>query len=145
MLLSDMENSLLELDIQNLATATHGFVGADLAALCNEAAFVCLRRFVDSRVTCSGSKFVSSNYSKDNCRTGVTNSCYDQSENDLKDLSSTLSKMDISSQSAEGIELGGTFPASDPSLRVTFEDLEKARLKVRPSAMREVCLVMFRL
>ncbi|KAF2291020.1 hypothetical protein GH714_018469 [Hevea brasiliensis] len=43
-LLTQMEHSLSEMQVQNLAMATHGFVGADLASLCNEAALVCLRR-----------------------------------------------------------------------------------------------------
>ncbi len=34
-------------DISRLAEATHGFVGADLAALCREAAMICLRRIID--------------------------------------------------------------------------------------------------
>ncbi|KAF8007084.1 hypothetical protein BT93_K1170 [Corymbia citriodora subsp. variegata] len=41
-LLSVMEHSLSESQIQQLAMSTHGFVGGDLAALCNEAALVIL-------------------------------------------------------------------------------------------------------
>ncbi|KAJ8760126.1 hypothetical protein K2173_010982 [Erythroxylum novogranatense] len=44
-LLSKKEHSLSDVQIQHLATVTHGFVGADLAALCNEAAMFCLRRY----------------------------------------------------------------------------------------------------
>ncbi|CBI32813.3 unnamed protein product, partial [Vitis vinifera] len=80
-LLSEMENSLSDMQIQQLATVTHGFVGADLAALCNEAALVCLRRYVKSFIM------------EEECM-----------------------------------------------LVVTFEDFEKARMKIRPSAMREVIL-----
>ena len=35
-----------DVDIAELAGVTHGFVGADLAALCREAAMKCLRRFI---------------------------------------------------------------------------------------------------
>ncbi|NHI91890.1 MAG: AAA family ATPase [Candidatus Lokiarchaeota archaeon] len=35
-----------DVDIADLASVTHGFVGADLAALCREAAMKCLRRFI---------------------------------------------------------------------------------------------------
>ncbi|KAF2291024.1 hypothetical protein GH714_018901 [Hevea brasiliensis] len=48
-LLTQMEHSLSEMQVQNLAMATHGFVGADLASLCNEAALVCLRRYAKSK------------------------------------------------------------------------------------------------
>jgi transitional endoplasmic reticulum ATPase len=36
-----------EVDLYSLASMTHGYVGADLAALCREAAMACLRRSVD--------------------------------------------------------------------------------------------------
>ena len=35
-----------DVDMEHLAHVTHGFVGADLAALCREAAMSCLRRFM---------------------------------------------------------------------------------------------------
>lgn len=35
-----------EVDMANMAAVTHGFVGADLEALCREAAMSCLRRFL---------------------------------------------------------------------------------------------------
>ncbi|KAJ8759964.1 hypothetical protein K2173_010820 [Erythroxylum novogranatense] len=44
-LLSKKEHSLSDAQIQDLAMVTHGFVGADLAGLCNEAAMFCLRRY----------------------------------------------------------------------------------------------------
>lgn len=45
-LLSDIDHSLSSKEIQTLAMATHGFVAADLAALCNEAAMTALRRYI---------------------------------------------------------------------------------------------------
>ncbi|KAF9598576.1 hypothetical protein IFM89_028203 [Coptis chinensis] len=44
-----MVHTLVDTQIQHLALNTHGFVGADLAALCNEAALECLRRHVTSK------------------------------------------------------------------------------------------------
>ena len=35
-----------DVDLEHLAGITHGFVGADLEALCREAAMVCLRRIL---------------------------------------------------------------------------------------------------
>ncbi|XP_051125837.1 calmodulin-interacting protein 111 isoform X2 [Andrographis paniculata] len=80
-LLSEMHHSLLDKNIEDLASITHGFVGADLAALCNEAAMVCLRQYAKSK------------------------------------------------------EVG-----TKRELIVTPEDFEKARVRIRPSAMREVIL-----
>jgi SpoVK/Ycf46/Vps4 family AAA+-type ATPase len=47
--LKDLNHSLLEEDIQHLAAVTHAYVGADLAALCQEAAMCALRRVVTQR------------------------------------------------------------------------------------------------
>ena len=37
-----------DVEIGHLAEITHGFVGADLEALCREAAMICLRRIMPS-------------------------------------------------------------------------------------------------
>ena len=43
--LSLASHSLTESDIDSIAEKTHGYVGADIRALCSEAAMCCLRRF----------------------------------------------------------------------------------------------------
>ncbi|GBG68646.1 hypothetical protein CBR_g3187 [Chara braunii] len=48
-LLCRMPHTLTDADCRYLASATHGFVGADLAVLCNEAAISALRRIIKSR------------------------------------------------------------------------------------------------
>lgn len=45
MLFSSVDHSLMPEDISNYAAKTHGFVGADLQALCSEAAMCALRRY----------------------------------------------------------------------------------------------------
>ncbi|KAJ0477248.1 putative AAA+ ATPase domain, ATPase, AAA-type, core, AAA ATPase, AAA+ lid domain-containing protein [Helianthus annuus] len=111
-LLSEKQHCLSNTEIHHLATTTHGFVGADLASLCNEAAFVCLRRCVGK----------------------VHNESF---SDDMKGLnfgdSLILSGSELDSGSVESDRIGG-------NLSVSFEDFEKARIKVRPSAMREVIL-----
>lgn len=42
-------HGLGDAEVAALAAAAHGFVGADLAALCNEAALAALRRAVAAR------------------------------------------------------------------------------------------------
>lgn len=44
-----MRHCLAEEDIDTLAAAAHGFVGADLAAICDEAAMAALRRVIAAR------------------------------------------------------------------------------------------------
>ena len=44
-----------DVDLDHLAAITHGFVGADLEALCREAAMTCLRRFLPQIDFASGS------------------------------------------------------------------------------------------
>ena len=41
-----LTHSLVEGDVQTLAAASHGYVGADISALCQEAAMCALRRHV---------------------------------------------------------------------------------------------------
>lgn len=114
-----MDHSLSESLIQNIAMTTHGFVGADLAALCNEAALVCLRRYAnfDNHISSNASR-VAFEAGYDNIAEGYSclgetqDSCADSTKEILQDKGSTL--------------------------KIKIEDFEKARMKVRPSAMREV-------
>lgn len=98
-LLSEVHHSLNDQQIKDLATVTHGFVGADLAGLCNEAAFICQRRYAS---------LVLPSYMM-----GATS------------------------------EIMGIIPDSgeEKHMKVNFEDFQKARMKIRPSAMREVWLM----
>ncbi|KAL0404778.1 UNVERIFIED_CONTAM: Calmodulin-interacting protein [Sesamum radiatum] len=123
-LLSGMEHSLLEKDIHNLAMATHGFVGADLAALCNEAALARLRQYV--KLTKS-------------CDVGATQTLPDSVKENLEAAFSCTLETQHSSEFMDGIGVNRTSVLKDV-LRVTPEDFEKARIRVRPSAMREVIL-----
>eukprot|EP00897_Mesotaenium_endlicherianum_P009169 jgi/Mesen1/8280/ME000045S07746 len=55
--LRPMRHEISAAQLRSLAASTHGFVGADLAALCNEAALVALRRWIacDQRCQLSAS------------------------------------------------------------------------------------------
>ncbi|CAA0812861.1 Calmodulin-interacting protein 111 [Striga hermonthica] len=132
-LLNEVEHSLSDKDIQDLAMATHGFVGADLAALCNEAALVRLRQYVKSNIDFE-------------LQTGAVDSVCQSVKNTL-DFDS-----DGDSEYPQGL---GDYPKanleaafsctsdmqnSSDELRVTSDDFEKAKIRVRPSAMREVIL-----
>ncbi|GJV04588.1 calmodulin-interacting protein 111 isoform X1 [Tanacetum coccineum] len=117
-LLKEKEHRLLNSEIHHLAMTTHGFVGADLASLCNEAAFVCLRRCINK----------SSDNKKQACVSSDDMNAMHY-ENNLEGSSSSNSELHLGS-----VECG----QMGECLSVSFEDFEKARIKVRPSAMREV-------
>ncbi|KAG4393591.1 hypothetical protein AAZX31_03G108000 [Glycine max] len=142
-LLSEMDHSLAELQIENLATVTHGFVGADLAALCNEAALICLRRYANFKKTYdSCSDYITEQPALMN---GATNSI-DHSG----DATSSVSDMSVASSrvlpscmigmTSEAMEIIPDSGEEEQILKVSFEDFQKARMKIRPSAMREVIL-----
>lgn len=163
-LLSEMENSLSDIQIQQLATVTHGFVGADLAALCNEAALVCLRHYVKFNKSCDdfgcnrksivhagkivdldNSESLEAQFSRDhsNCASSSPPDLSVSSENLLDSAARKTTSKSSNSNVWNGVDTNGRSFIMDEQcmLVVTFEDFEKAKMKIRPSAMREVCLV----
>ena len=54
--------------IGHLAEITHGFVGADLEALCREAAMICLRRIMPEHRLCTGARYPTNNSPSWRCR-----------------------------------------------------------------------------
>ncbi|GAV66889.1 AAA domain-containing protein [Cephalotus follicularis] len=129
-LLSEMKHSLVHLQVQQLATTTHGFVGADLAALCNEAALVCLRRF--AKIKKSGGDLHS------NGTVVAYESCSDSIVEGSDCLVSNITDNFQNGNSTSSKQ--STLMEEESILQLIFEDFEKARMKVRPSAMREVIL-----
>lgn len=148
-LLSEMDHSLLDTQVQHLASVTHGFVGADLAALCNKAVLVCLNRYAKSR----SAYLHGASIAHEECSDVLTES------NSLRDTrsiprdysdtaSSAISNLAVSSQNLLSLLFKGTISDhihdiengidKECMLKVTYEDFEKARMRVRPSAMREV-------
>ncbi|KAK1571256.1 hypothetical protein Q3G72_014164 [Acer saccharum] len=161
-LLIDSKHSLSDRQIQYLAMATHGFVGADLAALCNEAALVCLRRYSKFNVLHSSRTFVANEGHFDIIveESGCSRNSEVNSRNCSDFESSCTSIVPISSEILPSCHVSGKVSKTahnfqngvnsgseemfmleeECTLKVTFEDFEKARMKVRPSAMREVIL-----
>ncbi|RZC82958.1 hypothetical protein C5167_045741 [Papaver somniferum] len=175
-LLNGMDHSLTSTQVENLASATHGFVGSDLSALCNEAALVCLRHFVASRKTMDSARQMSGKvHSKVPCQDD--DSCTDVITVALGDINDTMHITSSSDQEDSASSMPSVPPVSTENVRpfgsctpndhdytflqnsiqlscdkvtstseegtlpkVTFDDFEKAKMRVRPSAMREVTL-----
>ncbi|XP_010427504.1 PREDICTED: calmodulin-interacting protein 111-like [Camelina sativa] len=153
-ILRGMHHSLSVIQVEQLAMATHGFVGADLSALCCEAAFVCLRRHLDQRSSSSNlsleeapiaesSTIVSdiSSDDSDSASSCITVSPTNSGDQHSLGLNGTVSLV------ADGIQNSGNSCSEqmlskegEPTLSVGFEDFENAKTKIRPSAMREVIL-----
>lgn len=139
--LSEMEHSVSEVQVQHLATATHGFVGADLAALCNEAALICLRRHIDFKKSCDDSDANRTSTLCDGFSNVTMESSY-YSKDTLDSASSSITRSAGLSKIQNAVESleNGAYGAAEQIFKVTFEDFENAKMKVRPSAMREVIL-----
>ncbi|AES81138.2 putative ATPase, AAA-type, core, P-loop containing nucleoside triphosphate hydrolase [Medicago truncatula] len=114
-ILGEIDHSLSETQIEELASITHGFVGADLVGLRNWAALICLRRYAEQKLkkTCNASS--------------------DDITKQPTPLKSATNSKDHSDETPDHGE-------EEHILKVTFEDFQKARPEIRPSAMREVTL-----
>lgn len=108
--LSKLKHDLQDPEIFELAACTHGFVGADLKSLCNEAAFAALRRYVNWEQKSSNAP-----------STALSTSASIQLKNSSPDI------MDSEPS-----------PSMRMEVTVTMQDFEVAKTRVRPSAMREV-------
>jgi AAA family ATPase len=114
-------------------------VGADLAALCNEAALSALRRYISLKEG-STHQLARHDTSVDKCN----NQENDPSGCQISSLSSSLEKLTMSLEGAlctkrDNSKNSESDDEEDKKLLfVTTEDFEKAKIKVRPSAMREV-------
>lgn len=165
-ILSEMEHSLSVVQVQHLAMVTHGFVGADLAALCNEAALVCIRRYHEFRVSSdclsSGRSVVAEEQHKftevdhkanvdhmilepvlsqdAKSKSGV---CPNLASSSISEHTFTSDPLTCVSSNEVVADSEDILNSSEIKgrLKVVFEDFEVARMKVRPSAMREVCLL----
>ncbi|GAB4851784.1 hypothetical protein Ancab_031183 [Ancistrocladus abbreviatus] len=166
-LLSRMDHSLSYEQIQQLAVVTHGFVGADLGSLCDEAAMVCLRRHVELERSCcdTHSNRISIMYNGvPDMEVGSSNSSKDLEESFLKTHTDSASSATAEVAQSSGyilpigmreatLECTSNVQNAVPNnkqcvdveeeeliLQVAYDDFEKARMKIRPSAMREVML-----
>ncbi|PAN29851.1 hypothetical protein PAHAL_5G254000 [Panicum hallii] len=112
-LLIGVQHSLDDEELKSIAQETHGFVGADLAALCNEAAFCALRRYISLK---------------------------ENSSNTLPASFSAMSLDDAPCTNSNAKSSESYDETDEKALSVNSEDFKKAKTKVRPSAMREVML-----
>ncbi|VAH93333.1 unnamed protein product [Triticum turgidum subsp. durum] len=143
LLLSGVHHSLTSEEVECLAFATHGFVGADLAALCNEAALSALRRYISVKESSTqplGDRATHAEKTNIQEIDGLLGY-------EISSLSSSLSKLTMSTEDYSWTNRGDIIESSELNdkkdellLLVIKDDFEQAKMKVRPSAMREVML-----
>ncbi|CAL4905962.1 unnamed protein product [Urochloa decumbens] len=156
-LLIGVHHSLTDEELKSIALETHGFVGADLAALCNEAAMCALRRYISLKENLS-IQLGHPDSSVDKCIWDTDDpSVYQESSLPVSFSAMSLDdapctngntksskSYDMNTKSSEAYvnaKCSDSYDAIDEkALSVNTEDFKKAKTKVRPSAMREVML-----
>ena len=150
-----LQHSLSEEEIDNLAAAAHGFVGADLAAICNEAAMAALRRYITASKgplarghaattqaaqdpAFPDNRTPSSPAVRSSAAAGPTSPTPAQHEAKLHQQPSLWGAAAGADCRAATNEVSQQDRAAD--LRVTLADFKVAETRVQPSAMREVGL-----
>lgn len=132
-LLIGVHHSLRDDEIESIAQETHGFVGADLAALCNEAAMCALRRYISLKENSSQQLgHPDSSLFRD------TGDPLVYQESSLSASLSTMSLDDSPCTNSNNTKSSESYDTIDKVLLVNSEDFKTAKTKVRPSAMREV-------
>ncbi|KAJ0246811.1 Calmodulin-interacting protein 111 [Hirschfeldia incana] len=152
-ILSGMRHSLSDTQLEQLAVGTHGFVGADLAALCCEAAYVCLRNHLEQDSSSSNLPLEETPITASESSTDTADVSSDGSDS----ASSCITVSPRKSVAQDSFSINGTVSVvadnfensgnscmlskeGEHALSVGYEDFEKAKIKIRPSAMREVIL-----
>ncbi|OEL26776.1 Calmodulin-interacting protein 111 [Dichanthelium oligosanthes] len=135
-LLIGVHHCLRDEEVESIALETHGFVGADLAALCNEAALCALRRYISRKENLS---LHHPNSSVDKCIRD-TDDRLGYQESSLSASLSTMSLDDAPCTNSDTKSSESSDVIDETVLSVNTEDFKKAKTKVRPSAMREVML-----
>ncbi|KAG9455074.1 hypothetical protein H6P81_007978 [Aristolochia fimbriata] len=138
-LLTDMRHSLSNSEIEYLASTTHGFVGADLASLCNEAALTSLRHYIKlENMHSKAENVTASMYQIDSLQFLLLNLSLSNRCIPHPDHAKIISKID-SFQDEVNIDDNSVALVEDEHLlQITLDHFEVAKLKVRPSAMKEV-------
>ncbi|KFK34909.1 hypothetical protein AALP_AA5G209400 [Arabis alpina] len=154
-ILSGMQHSLSDTQLEQLSMATHGFVGADLSALCCEAAFVCLRQHLNQKSSSCNSPLEDTPLAASECRGSESSTNMTDVSSDSSDSASSCITSPTTSGAQHSLNLNGIediqnsvnscseqilSKEGEHTLSVGFEDFEKAKIKIRPSAMREVIL-----
>ncbi|KAG0052085.1 spermatogenesis associated protein 5 [Gryganskiella cystojenkinii] len=120
-LLKKIPNTLSSEQIDNLASISHGYVGADLAAVCREAGLKTIHRLMSQASTAPNNS----------------------AANDFSEASLLQEQFKALSVTESSTEKGTTVSVhqnTKESLKVSAADMRQALTDVKPSAMREIMI-----
>ncbi|XP_068641465.1 calmodulin-interacting protein 111 [Aristolochia californica] len=138
-LLKDMKHSLANSEIEYIASTTHGFVGADLASLCNEAALTSLQHAIKLKsMHAEAGRVTEPIYQIDSLQLLLSNLSLSAGPVLSPHISNTIGTTAAFQDAVHIDDNNGAFVEEEPLLRITLDHFEVAKMKVRPSAMREV-------
>ena len=124
-LLARASHALNDKQIAHLASVTHGFVGADLQALCKEAALIAIHRVKDTLPSLLTQPAAPA--------PAPAASAADSKE-------SKSSGAESKSPEREPAQPAGAATSAAAGLSISFEDMTRALGMVKPSAMREIMI-----
>ncbi|KAF9301755.1 spermatogenesis associated protein 5, partial [Linnemannia elongata] len=113
-LLKRIPNRLTTAEVEHLASISHGYVGADLAAVCREAGLKTIHRVMSKEV-----KSV---------------------EEETLDLQAQFRAMSVSGSTTTATDKVVSVEEKEEELMVSAEDMRLAMTDVKPSAMREIMI-----
>ncbi|KAG0371330.1 spermatogenesis associated protein 5 [Gamsiella multidivaricata] len=120
-LLKKIPNALTSAEVDHLASISHGYVGADLAAVCREAGLKTINRVMGKHRT-----------------TEADNNMVETQTNDLQQQFEALTVSEDSRPSPTSVSLVSQQEQDD--LKVSAKDMRLAMTDVKPSAMREIMI-----
>lgn len=115
-LLKRIPNRLTTAEVEHLASISHGYVGADLAAVCREAGLKTIHRVMSKEVK--------------------------SAEEETLDLQAQFRAMSVSNSTTTAAATGkvASVEEKEGELMVSAEDMRLAMTDVKPSAMREIMI-----
>lgn len=113
-LLKRIPNRLTTAEVEHLASISHGYVGADLAAVCREAGLKTIHRVMSKEVK--------------------------SAEEETLDLQAQFRAMSVSGSTTAVTDKVVSVEEKEEELMVSAEDMRLAMTEVKPSAMREIMI-----
>lgn len=113
-LLKRIPNRLTTAEVEHLASISHGYVGADLAAVCREAGLKTIHRVMSKEVK--------------------------SAEEETLDLQAQFRAMSVSGSTTAATDKVVSVEEKEEELMVSAEDMRLAMTDVKPSAMREIMI-----
>ncbi|KAI1307211.1 spermatogenesis associated protein 5 [Mortierella claussenii] len=132
-LLRKIPNTLTPAQIENLASISHGYVGADLAAVCREAGLKTINRVMGRKHSHHQGAALAAGLDNNKIRAeGI--------EVQALDLQEQFEALHVSDAMLTDVSKDSNQDQERSELKVSAEDMQLAMTGVKPSAMREIMI-----